>query len=31
MTEQEAIDFCKNDPEAAAKIILLLQCTFKRE
>ncbi len=24
MTEQEAIDFCKNNPEAAAKIILLV-------
>ncbi len=25
MTEQEAIDFCKNDPEAAAKIILMAE------
>ena len=24
MTEQEAIDFCKNDPESAAKIILMV-------
>jgi len=22
MTEQEAIEFCKNDPESAAKIIM---------
>jgi len=25
MTEQEAIDFCKNDPESAAKIILMVE------
>ncbi len=25
MTEQEAIDFCKNNPEAAAKIILMVE------
>ena len=25
MTEQEAIEFCKNDPESAAKIILMVQ------
>ena len=25
MTEQEAIDFCKNDPESAAKIILMVK------
>jgi len=25
MTEQEAIDFCKNEPEAAAKIILMVE------
>ena len=24
MTEQEAIDFCKNNPESAAKIILMV-------
>ena len=24
MTEQEAINFCKNNPEAAAKIILMV-------
>ena len=25
MTEQEAIEFCKNNPEAAAKIILMVE------
>ncbi len=25
MTEQEAIEFCKNDPESAAKIILMVE------
>ena len=30
MTEQEAIDFCKNNPEAAAKIILMVDKLEKR-
>lgn len=30
MTEQEAIDFCKNDPESAAKIILMADKLEKR-
>jgi len=25
MTEQEAIEFCKNDPKSAAKIILMVE------
>ncbi len=25
MTEKEAIEFCKNNPEAAAKIILMVE------
>ena len=30
MTEQEAIEFCKNDPESAAKIILMVERLEKR-
>ena len=30
MTEQEAIDFCKNNPEAAAKIILMVDKLERR-
>ena len=30
MTEQEAMNFCKNDPEAAAKIILMVEKLEKR-
>ena len=30
MTEQEAIEFCKNNPEVAAKIILMVEELEKR-
>ena len=30
MTEQEAIEFCKNNPESAAKIILMVEKLEKR-
>ena len=30
MTEQEAIEFCKNDPESAAKIILMVEVLEKK-
>ena len=30
MTEQKAIEFCKNNPESAAKIILMVEKLKKR-
>ena len=30
MTEQEAIEFCKNNPESAAKIILMVEKLEKK-